>query len=721
MLRSLAAGFCLAIGAAPSMAHPVLIRPAQGPALNAAIAGEQRPHRGVEADAASLEACAPGDVVLIDLGADELLTGRVESVIDVLPGVTTIAGTLVGQDGDFTLSACDGSVGGSVWVGGELRSVLPGPDGHVVAVGEALEGCGTCEGGVCGGHDEGGGAAAAPHQLGVEIAAESAGDPVSAVGIASVDVLVAYTPLALSKLGSVGGVNATVASAIASSNESLANSLIDAEFNLVAIVPTEYEDSGDLEDDLRALTFRDNEAEDVFAYREAYQADLVALITGNLDFGLCGIAWRSPLLESFGYSVTEYNCISGLTFIHELGHNFGARHHAADDFTQSQIASGSTQFLSNFGHRFTGNNGWSYRTVMAYSPGTRIRHFSNPDVSFQGVATGVSGAGVQPSGLHGADNAAHLNSTRTTIENYRTGVPDLTDCDENGQPDSVQFVIDPASDCDGDGVIDVCQGGDCDGNGIVDACEIDADAALDCNQDGELDSCQIASGALDDCDLSGTPDVCDLALEQVFVTGSLPASGTGVVRQAFASEIGVTLVDAEIVVEAIGDYSLSSEYVTVRVNGVEVGRVFDGGGQDCSAAPLVDTLMIPVPVFNAGGGSLVIDFVGSPAVNATLCGAGFTSATVTYTAINPAADSNGDGVLDVCEADPDPVFCEGDTDGDFDVDAADFVAVLVGFGIESGATRVQGDLNNDGDVDAGDFVMMLTLFGRAYDDACQLL
>ncbi|MEM1164948.1 MAG: hypothetical protein AAGI30_01510 [Planctomycetota bacterium] len=61
--------------------------------------------------------------------------------------------------------------------------------------------------------------------------------------------------------------------------------------------------------------------------------------------------------------------------------------------------------------------------------------------------------------------------------------------------------------------------------------------------------------------------------------------------------------------------------------------------------------------------------------------------------------------------------CPGDSDGDFDADADDFIAVLVGFGTATGATRADGDFDGDGDVDADDFIQMLVAFGNVYDPA----
>jgi hypothetical protein len=65
------------------------------------------------------------------------------------------------------------------------------------------------------------------------------------------------------------------------------------------------------------------------------------------------------------------------------------------------------------GHRFTASNGTQYRTVMAYSPGTRIPRLSSPVTVFAG----------SPTGLPEADNARTLNETAVVMANYRCSVP----------------------------------------------------------------------------------------------------------------------------------------------------------------------------------------------------------------------------------------------------------------------------------------------------------
>lgn len=69
----------------------------------------------------------------------------------------------------------------------------------------------------------------------------------------------------------------------------------------------------------------------------------------------------------------------------------------------------------SYGYRFT-VGGATYRTVMAYQPGTRIPYFSNPDVSYLGVATGTSTK----------NNALTLNNTASLVSAFRSTVVDPT-------------------------------------------------------------------------------------------------------------------------------------------------------------------------------------------------------------------------------------------------------------------------------------------------------
>jgi hypothetical protein len=107
--------------------------------------------------------------------------------------------------------------------------------------------------------------------------------------------------------------------------------------------------------------------------------------------------------------------------------------------------------------------------------------------------------------------------------------PEGADCNENGVPDDCE------TDCQGNGVPDECEvppidpdGPDCNGNGIPDECDPDSDRdgvindcdncpghanadQADCDDDGTGDICAISTGQSDDCNANWIPDACEIA------------------------------------------------------------------------------------------------------------------------------------------------------------------------------------------------------------------
>ena len=76
------------------------------------------------------------------------------------------------------------------------------------------------------------------------------------------------------------------------------------------------------------------------------------------------------------------------TFSHETGHNLGFRH----AWGQDGGANNNPLDIRRYGWRFVGSNGVRYRTIMAGDDGwngSRVGHFSNPNVQFNGGATGA--------------------------------------------------------------------------------------------------------------------------------------------------------------------------------------------------------------------------------------------------------------------------------------------------------------------------------------------
>ncbi len=239
-----------------------------------------------------------------------------------------------------------------------------------------------------------------------------------------IDVLVVYTEQARNGAGGEEGIRAVIDCSIAEVNAALENSQVRARVRLVHRKEIGYKESGELDEDLEHLT-EDGEEEfkDVVELREKVRADLVCMFTETSDGPYGGGNYMAQVSTDFAaqaFSVVQRRFANTYYVLaHELGHNMGCQH---DRNNASDIPAGSY----NYGHRFVAN-GLTYRTVMAYQPGLPIPHYSNPEVSFLGVPTGV------PEGLpKAANNAGFLNHSVATVAAFRA--PAMST-----QPPSVSF------------------------------------------------------------------------------------------------------------------------------------------------------------------------------------------------------------------------------------------------------------------------------------------
>jgi hypothetical protein len=243
-----------------------------------------------------------------------------------------------------------------------------------------------------------------------------------------IDVLVLYTETARIAAGGTAAIESIIDASVDFTNFAYVNSLIDTSLRLVHMEETAYAESGSAGTDLGRLAgSADGHMDDVHALRNTYGADLVALIVDSFD--ACGIGYLmtslDPGFESAAFSVTDKDCAAGnLTFAHELGHNQGC-HHDHDNGGPPVI------YPYAFGHRYG-----SWRTVMAYEPGTRESFFSNPNVLSHGLPTGID------PGLPGeAYNALVINNTALTVANFRPAIPEDFD---PPSPDPMTFASNPA-------------------------------------------------------------------------------------------------------------------------------------------------------------------------------------------------------------------------------------------------------------------------------------
>lgn len=241
-----------------------------------------------------------------------------------------------------------------------------------------------------------------------------------------VDVLVVYTPAAETGAGGLAAIHSRIVQSIADANQALANSQINVTLRLVHSEGITYTESGTLATDLARLqNSADGFVDSVAALRDTYGADLVSLFVNSGDTAGLGYVMTDPLATNnadFGFSVVQqqFAAAPNYTFAHEVGHNFGANHDRAN-------ATSAGAYPYSYGYRFS-VNGQTYHDIMAFDPGTRIPYYSNPNITYQGVAIGV--ADDLP---NAADNARTINQTGPLVAAYRTSVVADT------QPPAVQL------------------------------------------------------------------------------------------------------------------------------------------------------------------------------------------------------------------------------------------------------------------------------------------
>lgn len=230
------------------------------------------------------------------------------------------------------------------------------------------------------------------------------------------DVLVVYTPAARSEAGGTDAMLAEIDLAVAETNEGYINSGVNPILRLVGTNEVGYTESGSTLTDLERLqVWGDAILDEVHAIRDAVGADLVCLIVADGDY--CGTAYiMTPAyfgfaFQAWAFSVVRLDCAtSNYTFGHEIGHNQGCNHdrdHAGD----------YCLFDYSYGHRWTGESGTEWITVMSYYPGTLINYYSNPNVYYDGRPTGVDV--WQPDSAY---NALTINNSASTIAGFRNEV-----------------------------------------------------------------------------------------------------------------------------------------------------------------------------------------------------------------------------------------------------------------------------------------------------------
>ena len=199
---------------------------------------------------------------------------------------------------------------------------------------------------------------------------------VAADPLTQVSVLLIGSQRAVNSSGGEDAFNARIAQAINLANTAYINSEIQMQLVLThqSIINNAQASFNNVLFGIQRTS--DNYFDEIHTTREQHQADIVIVIDQLSDRNrFCGLGFIGPF-KRFMFSVTDWQCTGNQTVAHEVGHNMGSHHDVANASPGQEPA---------YGHHFG-----TFRTIMAYSPGTRTNHFSNPNVLFSGIATGTN-------------------------------------------------------------------------------------------------------------------------------------------------------------------------------------------------------------------------------------------------------------------------------------------------------------------------------------------
>ena len=262
-------------------------------------------------------------------------------------------------------------------------------------------GCSTCQCEGCAGHAaeiENGDAVEPEPEL--DLVAEDSALP----DVVTLDVLAVYTPAARINEGGETGILNNISLAFQKANDTHQNSDTRVILNLVHTEEVVYAED-DPETSSSPSTYLDDVTDGnilgVHDLRDTHEADFVVFFVKTEKTG--GRAWRPTSYNrpELAYSIVRVQQTDfTFTMVHEVGHNMGLGHSA----TQS-----SQPYTGGF---YSYAAGWQWAdssssasigfcSVMTYEDFdgvsgkeyNRVAHFSNPDISYNGVPTGDAVSG----------------------------------------------------------------------------------------------------------------------------------------------------------------------------------------------------------------------------------------------------------------------------------------------------------------------------------------
>ena len=258
----------------------------------------------------------------------------------------------------------------------------------------------------------------------------------------------------------------------------------------------------------------------------------------------------------------------------------------------------------------------------------------------------------------------------------------------------------------------------------------------DCNNNGIPDPFDIVAGAAD-LNHDNIPDSCQGAIEYDITSASLgvPTANVSVSTTFTNLVMPDNFADVPVVISAKGDFDASNEFLTVKLNGVTMQRVFESGGANCATGAGISTATVQIPFATFANavavGQLTITLLPSPAVTASECGTGFMTVQLKYVGIGASGDCNNNGLLDTrdiganpsldrdrnalldaCEMSSNPLL---DCNLNSELDSYDIAMGAPDDDLDTHPDQCQydkGDLDLNGSVDTGDVSIVLLYYGE---------
>jgi len=240
--------------------------------------------------------------------------------------------------------------------------------------------------------------------------AYGAGDTTLAAGTGVVqDLLVVYTAASANAWG-VAELEGMIQSSVQYANQAYLNSQVGINLNVVGMQQVSVTEAGGMVATLDAV----RQSSEVRSLRDKLAADMVVLVSQDSDY--CGYAYLAIFSTVDAYSVVNSRCLGGYTLAHEVGHLQELDH----DRTNSV---GAGLYPYSYGYRECVSGG--FIDIMSYPCGgvARIPNFSNPNIWYNGYATGIS---YESNPSQAADSARSLNETANSVAAYRVGTTTTT-------------------------------------------------------------------------------------------------------------------------------------------------------------------------------------------------------------------------------------------------------------------------------------------------------